>query len=46
MAERDRFRERWGSLLLNDPLHPRGFDVEDETLRRLAAPSARRPRAP
>jgi GT2 family glycosyltransferase len=42
-AERERFVERWGELLQNDPLHPRGFDVNDETLRRLTGPNGRRP---
>lgn len=42
-AEHDRFTQRWGELLLNDPLHPRGFDLQDETLRRLAGPGGRRP---
>ena len=45
MAERTRFRERWGDLLLNDPLHPRGFDLEDESLRRLAGPGGSRPKS-
>jgi GT2 family glycosyltransferase len=44
-AERLRFVERWGGLLLNDPLHPRGFDLDDETLRRLKGPGGRRPGA-
>ena len=44
-AERLRFTERWGDLLLNDPLHPRGFDLDDETLRRLRGPGGRRPGA-
>ena len=35
-AERTRYLQRWGALVLNDPLHPRGFDIQDETLRRLA----------
>jgi GT2 family glycosyltransferase len=42
-AERLRFEERWGALLHNDPLHPRGFDLNDETLRRLSGPQGRRP---
>jgi GT2 family glycosyltransferase len=43
-SERERFVARWGDLALLDPLHPRGFDPEDESLRRLrpaAAPGAR-----
>ncbi|MGZ3276050.1 MAG: glycosyltransferase family 2 protein [Caulobacteraceae bacterium] len=44
-AERLRFVERWGDLLLNDPLHPRGFDLDDETLRRLRGPGGKRPGA-
>jgi hypothetical protein len=35
-AEKARFVERWGALVENDPLHPRGFDPQDETLHRLA----------
>jgi GT2 family glycosyltransferase len=42
-AEGLRFVERWGELLRNDPLHPRCFDLSDETLRRLAGPEGRRP---
>jgi GT2 family glycosyltransferase len=42
-AERMRYVERWGALLQNDPLHPRGFDIEDETLRRLKGPGGLRP---
>src|SRR6185437_7690374 len=42
-AERLRFEERWGALLRNDPLHPRGFDLNDETLRRLTGVEGRRP---
>lgn len=42
-AERLRFVERWGDLLQNDPLHPRGFDVMDESLRRLTGPQGQRP---
>ena len=42
-AERTRFVQRWGDLILNDPLHPRGFDIEDESLRRLSGPDGRRP---
>ena len=38
-----RFRERWGEALVNDPFHPRGFDREDESLRRLAGPDGARP---
>ena len=45
LAERTRFRERWGDLLLNDPLHPRGFDLEDESLRRLSGPGGSRPKS-
>jgi GT2 family glycosyltransferase len=45
LAERTRFRERWGDLLLNDPLHPRGFDLEDESLRRLAGADGSRPKS-
>jgi GT2 family glycosyltransferase len=45
LAERTRFRERWGELLLNDPLHPRGFDLEDESLRRLAGAEGSRPKS-
>ncbi len=44
-AERLRFVERWGDLLVNDPLHPRGFGLDDETLRRLTGPHGRRPGA-
>jgi GT2 family glycosyltransferase len=44
-AERLRFVERWGELLQNDPLHPRGFDLMDETLRRLTGPQGQRPAA-
>lgn len=44
-AERERFVARWGAFLTADPLHPRGFDLEDETLRRLAGPAGRRPRS-
>jgi GT2 family glycosyltransferase len=44
-AERLRFTERWGELLLNDPYHPRAFDLDDETLRRLVGPEGRRPGA-
>jgi GT2 family glycosyltransferase len=44
-AERQRFVERWGALLQNDPLHPRGFDLNHETLRRLTGPNGRRPAA-
>jgi GT2 family glycosyltransferase len=42
-AEGLRFVERWGELLQNDPLHPRSFDLSDETLRRLTGPAGRRP---
>jgi GT2 family glycosyltransferase len=42
-AERRRFNERWGERLQGDALHPRGFDPDDETLRRLAGPDGRRP---
>jgi GT2 family glycosyltransferase len=42
-AERMRFLQRWGEDLNNDPLHPRGFDIEDESLRRLAGPTGQRP---
>jgi GT2 family glycosyltransferase len=45
-AERLRFEERWGALLRNDPLHPRGFDLDDEMLLRLTGPEGRRPAAP
>lgn len=31
-----RFRQRWGDALFQDPFHPRGFDLNDESLRRLA----------
>jgi len=44
-AERLRFVERWGELLLNDSHHPRGFDLDDETLRRLTGPGGKRPGA-
>jgi len=42
-AERLRFEERWGALLRNDPLHPRGFDLDDEMLLRLTGPEGQRP---
>jgi GT2 family glycosyltransferase len=42
-AEGLRFVERWGELLQNDPLHPRCFDLSDETLRRLSGPGGKRP---
>jgi GT2 family glycosyltransferase len=42
-AEGLRFVARWGEVLQNDPLHPRCFDLGDETLRRLAGPDGRRP---
>ena len=45
LAERTRFRERWGDLLRGDPLHPRGFDLEDESLRRLAGADGSRPKS-
>ena len=45
-AERERFIARWGSLLSHDPLHPAGFDMDDETLRTLAGPGRRRPVLP
>lgn len=44
-AERMRYVHRWEGLLQNDPLHPHGFDVEDETLRRLSGPEGQRPRS-
>jgi GT2 family glycosyltransferase len=44
-AERQRFVQRWGELLQNDPLHPSGFDLNHETLRRLTGPNGRRPAA-
>lgn len=44
-AERLRFTERWGELLRSDPLHPRAFDLDEETLRRLTGPQGRRPGA-
>ena len=37
-AEHQRFTQRWGDSLARDPHHPSGFDLQDETLRRLAAP--------
>jgi GT2 family glycosyltransferase len=42
-AERRRFVERWGPLPLRDPLHPAGFDAQDETLHRLTGPGGERP---
>jgi GT2 family glycosyltransferase len=42
-AERQRFADRWGLLPLSDPLHPVGFDANDETLRRLTGPNGARP---
>ena len=35
-AEHRRFAARWGDALLTDPLHPAGFDPQDEGLRRLS----------
>jgi GT2 family glycosyltransferase len=42
-AERMRFVQRWGELVAHDPLHPRGFDPQDEALRRLTGPDGQRP---
>ncbi|WP_216839380.1 glycosyltransferase [Caulobacter sp. S45] len=42
-AEYRRFVERWGSALVNDPLHPSGFDIQDESLHRLAGAGGFRP---
>ena len=33
--ERERFLERWGGLVLNDPLRNPAFDMDDESQRRL-----------
>ena len=38
-AEDQRFIQRWGTALSRDPHHPVGFDIQDETLRRLAGPA-------
>ena len=38
-AERMRYVGRWSGLRQLDPHHPRGFDIEDETLRRLSGPA-------
>jgi GT2 family glycosyltransferase len=42
-AERARFLERWGQALLRDPYHSAGFDLQDQSLRRLSAAGGRRP---
>jgi GT2 family glycosyltransferase len=44
-AERERFMERWATILSRDPLHPAEFELEDEAMRRLAGPDGRRPKA-
>ena len=44
-AERMRFEHRWDGSLYADPLHPCGFDLEDESLRRLAGPFGKRPKS-
>ena len=45
LAERTRFRERWGDPLINDPLHPHGFDLEDGSLWRRAGADGSKPRS-
>jgi len=42
-AEWLRFTQRWGEALRGDSLHPQGFDLDDETQRRLAGPAGKRP---
>jgi len=42
-AELDRFQARWGSGLKADRFHPKGFDLQDESLRRLSGAGGVRP---
>jgi GT2 family glycosyltransferase len=43
MAELARYQARWGAAVKADRLHPQGFDLQDESLRRLSGASGVRP---
>jgi len=43
VAEFDRFQARWGAAVPVDRLHPAGFDLQDESLRRLSGARGVRP---